>query len=259
MLQLGQIDRGDDKPPYRQIANMLRDAISSGQLAAEERLPSEAELIQHFGVARMTARQAIQLLRIEGLVASQHGRGVFVRPVQPIRQLTSDRLAPEQLVAGESAFSYDAAKAGYKPEVDSTAVARAKPTTLVAERLRLSSRDEVVARSRRHLADGRPVEIAVSYIPAAFASGTRVEEVGASPSEIYESLAKVGHKAARFTEEVHARRPISEERRQLALDPGVCVLTVVRTAYDVNNMPFEVLSSVKDASVWTLEYEFPSR
>lgn len=102
VLQLGQIDRGDDKPPYRQIANMLRDAISSDQLAAEERLPSEAELIQHFGVARMTIRQAIQLLRVEGLVASQHGRGVFVCPVQPIHEDSStDRRGPLGVVFNE--------------------------------------------------------------------------------------------------------------------------------------------------------------
>lgn len=80
MLQLGQIDRADDKPPYRQIASMLRDSIISGQLEAGGRLPSEAELIEHFGVARMTVRQAVQELRAEGLVISEHGRGVFVRP-----------------------------------------------------------------------------------------------------------------------------------------------------------------------------------
>jgi GntR family transcriptional regulator len=84
VLQLGQIDRADDKPPYRQIASMLRGAISSGQLEAGGRLPSEAELIEHFGVARMTVRQAVQELRAEGLVISEHGRGVFVRPAHPI-------------------------------------------------------------------------------------------------------------------------------------------------------------------------------
>lgn len=80
MLQLGQIDRADDKPPYRQIASMLRGAIISGELEAGGRLPSEAELIEYFGVARMTVRQAVQELRTEGLVISEHGRGVFVRP-----------------------------------------------------------------------------------------------------------------------------------------------------------------------------------
>ena len=49
VLQLGQIDRADDKPPYRQIAGMLREAINSGLLAGEERLPSEAALIDHLG------------------------------------------------------------------------------------------------------------------------------------------------------------------------------------------------------------------
>ena len=39
MLELGQIDRADDKPPYRQIADLLRGAISTGQLPAGERLP----------------------------------------------------------------------------------------------------------------------------------------------------------------------------------------------------------------------------
>ncbi|QZH61020.1 GntR family transcriptional regulator [Mycolicibacterium farcinogenes] len=42
MLQLGQIDRADDEPPYRQIASMLRDSIISGPVEAGGRLPSEA-------------------------------------------------------------------------------------------------------------------------------------------------------------------------------------------------------------------------
>ena len=62
---------------------MLREAISSNRLAPGERLPSETELIEHFGVARMTVRQAVQELRSDGLVISQHGRGVFVRPSTP--------------------------------------------------------------------------------------------------------------------------------------------------------------------------------
>ena len=107
MLQLGQIDRADDRPPYRQIAAMLREAIESNRLASGDRLPSEAELIEHFGVARMTVRQAVQELRGEGLVVSEHGCVVFVRPSPPIRRLASDRFARKHRAEGKAAFTVD--------------------------------------------------------------------------------------------------------------------------------------------------------
>ena len=65
-VQLGSIDRQDDRSPYRQIADDLRAVIDGGQLHPGDRLPSETDLIKHYGVARMTVRQAIQELRTEG-------------------------------------------------------------------------------------------------------------------------------------------------------------------------------------------------
>ncbi len=62
---------------------MLKEAILSHRLPPGERLPSEADLIEHFGVARMTVRQAVQELRREGYVFSEHGRGVFVQSGSP--------------------------------------------------------------------------------------------------------------------------------------------------------------------------------
>ena len=105
MIELGQIDRTDDRPPYKQIALILREAIRGGRLANGERLPSETELIDHFGVARMTVRQAIQELRGEGLVQSEHGRGVFVRVTPPIRRKASDRFARRHRNQGKAAFT----------------------------------------------------------------------------------------------------------------------------------------------------------
>lgn len=259
MLQLGQIDRSDDKPPYRQIAGMLRDAISSGQLIAGERLPSEAALIDHFGVARMTVRQAVQDLRAEGLVISEHGRGVFVRPAPPIRRLASDRFARRHRASGKAAFTVEAEKSGYSPQVDNITVTREKPNSTVAERLRLTPDDEVIVRSRRYLADGRPVETATSYIPATFAQGTKIEQTDTGPGGIYARLEDAGHILDRFTEEVGARMPTPEERRALQLATGVPVLTVVRTAYDTNDVAVEVCDTVKVASAYLLEYDFSAR
>jgi GntR family transcriptional regulator len=259
VLQLGQIDRGDDKPPYRQIAGMLREAISSGQLDAGERLPSESALIDHFGVARMTVRQAVQDLRSEGLVISEHGRGVFVRPAPPIRRLASDRFARRHRAGGKAAFTVEAEKSGYTPQVDSIAITRERANSSVAERLCLTSDDDVVVRSRRYLADGRPVEAATSYIPATFAQGTKIEQTDTGPGGIYARLEEAGHTLARFTEEVGARMPTPEERRALQLPAGAPVLTVVRTAYDTNDVAVEVCDTVKVASAYLLEYDFSAR
>jgi len=259
LLQLGQIDRADDKPPYRQIATMLRQAIISGQLEAGARLPSEAALIEHFGVARMTVRQAVQELRSEGLVISEHGRGVFVRPAPPIRRLASDRFARQHRAGGKAAFTVEVEKSGYMPQVDNITVTRGKPNPTVAERLRLTPDNDVVIRSRRYLADGRPVETAISYIPAAFAEGTKIEQTDTGPGGIYARLEEAGHTLARFTEEVGARMPTPEERRALQLPAGAPVLTVVRTAYDTNDVAVEVCDTVKAASAYLLEYDFSAR
>lgn len=259
MLELGQIDRAADAPPYRQIAGMLRQAIRANQLTAGERLPSETALIEHFGVARMTVRQAVQELRAEGLVVSEHGRGVFVRPTPPIRRLASDRFARKHRAEGKAAFSVEAEKSGYTPQVDNIVVGRQTPDPAVAERLRIPIGQEVVVRSRRYLANGRPVETAVSYIPVPFAEGTQIEQVDTGPGGIYARLEDNGHTLARFTEEVGARMPTPEERRQLDLGPGVPVLTVLRTAYDTSDVAVEVCDTVKVASAYLLEYDFSAR
>ncbi len=64
--------------PSRRIANDLAARVESGALKPGDRLPSEAELVAAYKVARMTARAAILELRNAGLVTVEHGRGVFV-------------------------------------------------------------------------------------------------------------------------------------------------------------------------------------
>ncbi len=80
-LQLAPLccDRESHLPLYVQIATALREAIHAEQFSAGSKLPSEAQLSEHFGVARMTVRQAIGELRNAGLVTPRQGRGAIVR------------------------------------------------------------------------------------------------------------------------------------------------------------------------------------
>ncbi|MFF0489764.1 GntR family transcriptional regulator [Nocardia sp. NPDC004068] len=259
MLRFGSVDRSDPRAPYRQIADQFRAAITTGEIAPGERLPSETELIAYFGVARMTVRQALQELKAEGLVHAQQGRGVFTRSAPPIRRLASDRFARKHRADGKAAFSAEAEKVGFAPGVDRIRITRAVAGRDVAERLRVEPAAEVVVRTRRYLADGVPVELATSYVPSSLAAGTRIEEPDTGPGGIYARLEEMGHTLARFTEEVGARMPTPDERAQLEIGDREPVITVVRTAFDTDDVAVEVCDTVKVARAYLLEYDFPAR
>lgn len=65
-------------PRYAQLADLMRQRIARGTWPHAHRLPSLEALMGEFGVARVTVRQAIDLLAREGLVSPQQGRGTFV-------------------------------------------------------------------------------------------------------------------------------------------------------------------------------------
>jgi GntR family transcriptional regulator len=65
-------------PRYVQLADLMRQRIARGVWAGGGRLPSLEELMREFDVARVTVRQAVDLLSREGLVSAQRGRGTFV-------------------------------------------------------------------------------------------------------------------------------------------------------------------------------------
>jgi GntR family transcriptional regulator len=66
------------EPVYRQLADILREQIETGELPPGTLVPSEATLQQEHGIARDTVRAAIRLLRDEGLVVTTPGKGTFV-------------------------------------------------------------------------------------------------------------------------------------------------------------------------------------
>jgi len=75
------IDPQGATPVYRQVADVLRRRIASGELQPNRPVPSETQLEAEFEIARGTARKAIAVLREGGLVVTIPGRGTFVNPV----------------------------------------------------------------------------------------------------------------------------------------------------------------------------------
>jgi DNA-binding GntR family transcriptional regulator len=65
-------------PLYQQVAEQIRQRIVSGALTPGQPAPSETQIMAEFGVARITARKAVEVLRAEGLIHTIRGKGSYV-------------------------------------------------------------------------------------------------------------------------------------------------------------------------------------
>lgn len=254
---LGRLNPADDRTPFRQIADHLREAINRGDLKEGDQLPSETELMGHYGVARMTARRALQVLQWEGLVKAEHGRGVFVRILPAVVRLSSQRFSRRRRQRGGDTFVAEMIRLGRQPREEFREIGKAAAPAWVADRLGLSDGQTVAVRRRRLWADESPMQLTESYIPMKLARGTPLLQEDSGPGGAYARIEEAGHTLARCREELSARMPTPQERALLMLDPGVPVVEVIRTVYDREGMPVEVYDSVCAADKYAFIYEVP--
>lgn len=132
---------------YERVADKLRAAIIAGEFGLEQRLPVEGELAARFGVGRSTVREALRILRSEGLVVTLRGvtGGTFVVRPQPgmIRErneaalmllVATEQVTVEQLVAVREALELPATRAAAL-RCDSTQLAQLAATIPAPERV----------------------------------------------------------------------------------------------------------------------------
>jgi trehalose operon repressor len=63
---------------YRKVYNDIKNQINHGVLAPKQELPSESELMQHYGFSKDTIRKALSLLEMDGYIQKQQGRNSIV-------------------------------------------------------------------------------------------------------------------------------------------------------------------------------------
>jgi GntR family transcriptional regulator len=246
------LNESSDRPAYKQIADLLREAVISGEIAAGSLLPSEKELMDGFKVARGTARQAFAILKAEGLIDTSRGRGATVRERPPIRRVAHERFGQDRK---SGAFVADVEDMGRTPHVEMIELGKTTPPESIAKALKLRKSDAALIRRRRYLADDIPMQIASTYVPWRIAKGTQMIEENTGPGGLYGRLADAGHKVKRYVEEVHARPAVSDENDSLQLPQGMPVLVVHRVGMDENDEPVEFSEIVMAADRYVLMYE----
>ena len=141
-------------PFYIRIAEQLRRDIQAGMFAVGDRLPTETQLSERFDVNRHTLRRAIGVLKDEGLLRVERGRGTFVA-APPIRYPIGQRVRyNEMLKAHGLQGSYKLLRAIELPADAS-----------VAEHLGIGLGEMTIAIERVGYADGQPIHVASSYFP----------------------------------------------------------------------------------------------
>lgn len=251
------VDRVSGLPAYRRVANQLRAQIVAGEYAPGAQLPSERELVERHAVSRPTIRQAIGVLRTEGLVVAEHGRGLFVRPKPAMQRLGRNRLSRRERSESRGTFLTDADVNAFTPRVEvSVRIEAADSRT--AQLLGIDPGAPVAVRERLMFADDLPVQLAVSRLPRDLTEGTAIEEADTGPGGIYARLEDRGHTLGHFTEFVTARLPESDEATALHLNTGTPVLAVSRVALDTEGRAVEVNDMVLPGDRFELMYELPA-
>jgi GntR family transcriptional regulator len=245
-------------PPFRLIAQELRDDIREGRLAPGERLPSENQLSERHRTTRATVRKAIALLRAESLVVSEQGRGAFVRPRPQVKMLLTGANYRAHRASGVANFSAEAAAQGRQAVQRLLSVGEVPCPEDVAERLVVEPGSTVIVRKRLFVVDEAPMQLCDGYYPASRFRGTRVAEAGRIRGGVHavieDPAGPIRAHITQFVEDLDVRLPLPIESEVLRVPDGVPVVRVLRTAYDADGHALEVLDSIIPTDRYTFRY-----
>src|SRR5471030_2958176 len=95
---------------YQKLADSIAATIRSGQYAVGDRLPTERELAQQYGVSRPTLREAMIALEILGLIEAKHGHGIIVTNHKPKpTPITDSEIGAFELIEARRLFEGEVA------------------------------------------------------------------------------------------------------------------------------------------------------
>lgn len=176
--------------------------------------PSERELVQRFGVARMTVRQAMDALVGEGLLERIPGRGTFVaEPRSEVGRLTG--------------YTEDMGRRGMLAESQTLIARREKAGPGVARALGLTEGDPVIHWKRLRRADGTPMCVEDAYLSEVLIPGFLQTGM---PTSLYDALERRGLRPTWAEDTLQADLCSPEDAEHLEVEPGSPVLRVARRA-----------------------------
>ncbi len=218
-----KLERHSYEAVYTQIAKHLTGQILEGRYTPGDRLPTEHELRQTYGVSRVTVREAMDVLLKQQLIVRRRGKGTFVAE----RRVHQD-------IATLSGFYENLVAQGVTPE---TTLLEFRFGRVDARIARILHSDQGLFFVRRYDRDGVPFAISSVHMhPAARA----ISHAQADVTPTYEILTKIlGYTIARTDLAIRAQRSGTGPRHELGLSASDPLLVLDRTSYDPSETALE--------------------
>ena len=218
-------------PLYYQLKGIVEDWIASGEWAPGAQVLSERELCEEFKISRITVRQALSELVVEGRLVREHGRGTFV--AQPRIQQSLTRL---------TGFTQDMQARGMLPGARVLQVQTVTPPPQAAATLRLEATQPTILVQRLRLANGEPMAVETVFLPERLCRGLTSADI--ENHSLYKLLAdKFEIVPIRAEQQLIATACPGAEARLLGVRKGSPVLHIFRTTFTRDELPFEYVES----------------
>jgi GntR family transcriptional regulator len=225
------LDRAQPLPLYYRIKQDLLEAIDEGRLREGDRVPSERELTERYGVSRMTARHALAILEQEGFLRRVQGKGSFVAPPKL-----------EQTLVGLTSFTEEMHRRGLVPSTQVRLVEEIRAGERVAEHLGAQPDERVYMVERLRLASGDPMALERVYLPTRLVHGLPEMDLTGS---LYELLADTyGLRLHNAVQSLEAVLADPEEAAVLHVPLGSPLLAMTRVSYSAAGEPIEYVRSL---------------
>lgn len=143
-------------PLYSQIRELVRRRVLDGSYAPHSQMPSESQMMEAYGVSRITVRQALADLQKEGLIFKIAGKGSFVAKPKAFQNL-----------ARLQGFGEAMSPAGYETFSQVLSARRCNVDDAVARQLRVKPGAVVFEIQRLRYLNREPISVDVSYFPLA--------------------------------------------------------------------------------------------
>lgn len=221
-----------NRPLYLQLVDRLIVTIKSS-MSPNDKLMSERELTDYYGVSRITVRQALQELEKRGFIYKKHGKGTYV----------SETSSPAVDLSAAYSFTEQMLKMGKTPETKTLSFERLPAIEQIAHYLQVEPGTEIFEIERLRLADGVPMMLERSYLPADLFAELTMEQLMMKP--LYDIFAEDYSQQIRLAEEeFYASIALDYEAKQLKIKTGSPVLHLTRKTYNSKNKVIEYTFSM---------------